>query len=382
MIVTKYLSRSVRSFAQLGQIIMAKTVLLRKWVIDKLSVENVGGDRVEVTDTRNVNRLNTTRNGTMSMVSEESTQREDSRTPPYKYTVGCNDLILYALGVGASVANPEELRFLYENHEDFNALPSFYVQPGVNALFESEIIKTAVPGHVLTIDQLLHGEQYLEVFADLPLEGNVYSKAEVVEVLDKGLGACIVNNIETFDGSGQLIASNQVVIFAVDAGKFGGPRHATKIVACADKPNRKPDHSLSTSTSVDQAALYRLLGDTNPLHIDPGTARRAGVDKPILHGLCLVGYSVRLILSAYAGYDSSLFKAVKVRFTKPVTPGQTLRVNMWLEDRRVHFETVIQETNTVVISGAYVDLKSVVSMRLSTVDGDSVHGSRSSSARC
>lgn len=118
--------------------------------------------------------------------------------------------------------------------------------------------------------------------------------------------------VESFNDSGELVLRNQVVSFAVGAGNFGGPRNGTQIIPCQQKPNRSPDVTLTHQTSVDQAAIFRLSGDPNPLHIDPSMAQMGGFDRPILHGLCTLGISVRLVLKAFGGYDTSLFKALKV----------------------------------------------------------------------
>ncbi len=128
------------------------------------------------------------------------------------------------------------------------------------------------------------------------------------------------------------------------------------------KLTRPPDAVVEEKTKVDQAAVYRLNGDLNPLHIDPSFSAILGFDKPILHGLCSFGFSVKHIIEKYANSDVSLFKSVKARFTKPVQPGQTLQTSMWLDQKlkRVYFETRVVETQTVVISGAYVDLHDVL----------------------
>lgn len=118
--------------------------------------------------------------------------------------------------------------------------------------------------------------------------------------------------METFDEKGDLIFRNQIVAFVVGAGGFGGPRAGSKIIPCLPKPSRKADISVTQKTSVDQAALYRLSGDRNPLHIDPNMAQIAGFQKPILHGLCTLGFSARIALGVFADNDPNLVKAIKV----------------------------------------------------------------------
>lgn len=166
--------------------------------------------------------------------------------------------------------------------------------------------------------------------------------------------------------------------FIVGAGNFGGKTNGSNdVVNCIPTPNRPFDNSMKFVTSIDQAALYRfafsifilfssflihnyiqiycdlnsLSGDANPLHIDPEFSKVAGHKTPILHGLCTLGFSVRAILLSYADNDSSLFKAVKARFTKPTIPGQTLEIQMWQNENRIHFKTVIVDSGIEVITG-------------------------------
>lgn len=148
-------------------------------------------------------------------------------------------------------------------------------------------------------------------------------------------------------------------------GNFGGKRDSDKQIKAntTKKFTRKPDQTKSEKTSADQAAIYRLNGDLNPLHIDPSFSAILGFDKPILHGLCTFGFAVKHILAAYCDSDASCFKSVKVRFAKPVMPGQTIQTNMWLEkegeEYKVYFECRVVETGIVVISGAYVTLHKI-----------------------
>lgn len=341
----------------------SKGALLRSTIADSVTLEKVRDNWDQIIDISQPILKNTIQESTMDLIgsldalrtTEGSTNNVD--TDVYEYSN--KDTILYALGVGATLSDSNELKYLYENHEEFAVLPTFFILPALQMILVNPGMSVAIPGKQINLAQVLHGEQYIEIFDEVPAEGRLTQKMEIAEVLDKGSGAAIVINVDSLDRNGNLLIRNQTVVFAVGAGNFGGPRTGTKVVPSLPKPNRKPDQCLTQATSVDQAALYRLSGDLNPLHIDPNMALLGGFNTPILHGLCSLGYSVRLVLRAYADYDVSLFKSVKARFTKPVFPGQTLKVDMWKEGNRIYFETSVVENGQVVISGAYVDLKSI-----------------------
>uniref|UniRef100_UPI0040388990 peroxisomal multifunctional enzyme type 2 n=1 Tax=Callospermophilus lateralis TaxID=76772 RepID=UPI0040388990 len=186
-------------------------------------------------------------------------------------------------------------------------------------------------------------------------EGKLKCEAVVADVLDKGSGVVILMDVYSYSGK-ELICYNQFSLFLVGSGGFGGKRTSEKLKVALDVPSRPPDAVLRDTTSLNQAALYRLSGDWNPLHIDPNFASLAGFEKPILHGLCTFGFSARHVLQQFADNDVSRFKAIKTRFAKPVYPGQTLQTEMWKEGNRIHFQTKVQETGDIVISNAYVDL--------------------------
>ncbi|XP_077572261.1 peroxisomal multifunctional enzyme type 2 [Stigmatopora nigra] len=275
------------------------------------------------------------------------------KLPPTTFTFSHTQCILYALGVGMSTKDPDHLRFLYEGHPDFGSLPTFGVIPSQAAMMEGGL--SSLPGFNIDLTQVLHGEQYLELYKPLPTSGQLTSKATIADILDKGSGAIILLDVKTYNGD-ELLCFNQFSVFVVGAGGFGGKRTSEKAKPLVPPPQRAPDAVLVDSTTNDQAALYRLSGDWNPLHIDPSFAAMGGFQAPILHGLCSFGFAARHVLKHFAGNDPSKFKAIKVRFVKPVMPGQSLQTEMWKEGSRVHIQCKVKETGALVLSGGYVDL--------------------------
>uniref|UniRef100_A0A3Q1F536 Hydroxysteroid (17-beta) dehydrogenase 4 n=1 Tax=Acanthochromis polyacanthus TaxID=80966 RepID=A0A3Q1F536_9TELE len=273
------------------------------------------------------------------------------KLPPTTFSFTHTQCILYALGVGMSTKDPDHLRFLYEGSQDFSCLPTFGVIPSQAAMMEGGL--SSVPGLNIDFTQVLHGEQYLELYKPLPTSGKLTSEATIADVLDKGSGALILLDVHTYNGS-ELVCYNQFSVFVVGAGGFGGKRTSEK--ASVPPPKRAPDAVVIDSTTRDQAALYRLSGDWNPLHIDPSFAAMGGFKAPILHGLCSFGFAARHVLKQFANNDPSRFKAIKVRFVKPVMPGQSLQTEMWKEGSRIHIQCKVKETDAVVLAGAYVDL--------------------------
>ncbi|XP_053726935.1 peroxisomal multifunctional enzyme type 2 isoform X1 [Synchiropus splendidus] len=275
------------------------------------------------------------------------------KLPHTSFTISPTQCILYALGVGMSTKDPDYLRFLYEGHPDFSCLPTFGVIPSQATMTDGSL--GSIPGFNIDPTKILHGEQYLQVFKPLPTSGTIVSKATVTDVLDKGSGAVLLLDVNSYCGD-ELICYNQWTVFVVGAGGFGGKRTSDKAKPPLPPPKRAPDAVVIDSTTRDQAALYRLSGDWNPLHIDPSFAAMGGFDTPILHGLCSFGFAARHVLKQFANNDPARFKAIKVRFVKPVLPGQSLQTEMWKEGNRIHLQCKVKETGTVVLAGAYVDL--------------------------
>lgn len=261
------------------------------------------------------------------------------------------DTMLYALGIGAG-DNPDDLNFVYE--ENLLALPTMAVV-------------MAYPGFIwrnpeLGADwkKLLHGEQLLEVFAPLPVEGELYSETTFQSVHDKGAdkGAIVYSSRRLFDSNGSHLATDTRSSFLRGNGGCGTP-DSNKAPAPTPHvvPEGEPDIIVDLPTATNQAMIYRLSGDHNPLHIDPEVARAAGFDQPVLHGLCTYGVVGRALLQAVAGNDPARIKKLNVRFSAPVFPGETLRTQIWREhDNGFAFKAQVVERNLMVINNGYCEL--------------------------
>ncbi|XP_023954349.1 peroxisomal multifunctional enzyme type 2 [Bicyclus anynana] len=356
---------STLGFASKAHLVRSSGAPLRKKHTDPVTIESVKEKWAEAVNMEKAKHFDKMADVTIDLVSslqefEDRSKLDSVRESYWKtYSYNSKDLVCYALGVGSSVVNPSDLKFLYESHEEFTALPTFFILAGM--VLESPVIGQAMPpGKFADFTNILHGEQYLEFMGDFPgNEGEFTVRNYVVDVLDKGSSAVAIVNSEIYQNR-ELVLRTQQHIFVLGQGGFGGPRNSTQAVSVENAPKRAPDAVVEQKTAEDQAALYRLSGDLNPLHIDPNVASAGGHAKPILHGLASLGFSVRHVLAKYAGNNPANIKALKARFVKPVLPGQTLSTEMWLEGNRVHFQTKLKETGNVVIAGAYVDLKNVV----------------------
>ncbi|KAH9945254.1 multifunctional beta-oxidation protein [Epithele typhae] len=273
---------------------------------------------------------------------------------PVEYSYTERDVILYNLGIGAT---EKELQWTYENHEEFAALPTFGVIPQFNASagLSFDFLPNFNPwGNVLQA-KLLHGEQYLAIKAPIPTSGDLVNEVRLMEVLDKGKAAAVTAIVETKDKhTGQVIFENQSTVFIRGSGGFGGKRTGKdRGAATAENapPKRKPDAVVEEKTLPTQAALYRLSGDLNPLHILPEFAAVGGFDKPILHGLCSMGVAGKHVLKTYG-----TFKDIKVRFAGVVFPGETLLTEMWKEGDKVIFVVKVKERQATVLAAAAATL--------------------------
>ncbi|KAL0121934.1 hypothetical protein PUN28_007017 [Cardiocondyla obscurior] len=345
-------------------IIRSSGCTLRQNFSEDVTPENVQENWSKVTDMTSAKRLNSIQEATGELLNVLENIKSGDSLSGVNHVLRSNynsrDIILYALGVGATVQESTDMRYLYENADEFTVLPTFYVLYGPMGCMSSSMMQDAIPFIQINPTQVLHGEQYLEVYKRLPTEATVETRFKIQDTLDKGKGAVVLIQHDTYNtADGEKLSTGQISIFIVGAGGFKGKRTSTFIIPTIDPPTRNPDVTITQQTSVDQAALYRLSGDTNPLHIDPNVAVMGGFEKPILHGLCSLGFSTRHVLQTYAAGDASLFKSIKARFAKPVIPGQTLRTDTWRNGNRIHFQTSVLETGKLVITGAYIDLLDV-----------------------
>jgi 3-hydroxyacyl-CoA dehydrogenase/3a,7a,12a-trihydroxy-5b-cholest-24-enoyl-CoA hydratase len=269
------------------------------------------------------------------------------------------DLALYALGVGAAADpnDPQGLRLVYEGASSgMKALPTYAVIPGTNAVLGFAKEGITAPGLNYGLDRLLHGEQYVELVRPLPLEATLTTKGAVKDIWDKGKGALVVTQFDSYDEDGDLLIKSEMTAFIRGAGGWGGDRGPSADINVP--PDREPDAVVEDAIPANQALLYRLSGDWNPLHADPDMAQAFGFERPILHGLCTFGYAGRRVLERYAPEGNpDFFKSIKVRFADNVYPGDTLITEMWKEsDQRIVFQCKVKERDAVVISNAAVEL--------------------------
>jgi (3R)-3-hydroxyacyl-CoA dehydrogenase / 3a,7a,12a-trihydroxy-5b-cholest-24-enoyl-CoA hydratase / enoyl-CoA hydratase 2 len=273
------------------------------------------------------------------------------------------DVALYALGIGAgrNALDPKELQFVYEMGS-FQVLPTFGVVPALQMVFDMYKQGKQAPGMNYGFERVLHGEQYLELAGPLPTHATLTHKAKIRDIFDKGKNAVVVTEIRSFDEQGEQVALNELVTVVRGGGGWGGERGPeNKPVA---QPTRAADKVTEERVREDQALLYRLSGDINPLHADPGFAKDFGFDKPILHGLCTYGIAARHVLAAYAGNDARLFKSMRARFSETVFPGDTLVTEMWKEsDQKILFQVRAKERDKLVLAGAVIELFAEVPKR-------------------
>ena len=269
-----------------------------------------------------------------------------STSEPVERSWTSTDSLLYALGAGAgSLASDYELAFTTENSID---VPQQVLPTYAAVLGQGGHSRTSIGDFDPAM--LLHGEQGVELLGPIPAEGSVRTTGTVTGIYDKGSGALVVTESTSIGvDSGQPLFRTTNALFIRGEGGFGGDRGPSD--GAARIPDRRPDRMVTYATRADQALLYRLSGDRNPLHSDPVFAKRAGFDRPILHGLCTYAVTGRALLHTLCGSDPGRFHSMRGRFSRPTYPGDVLTVSMWIEDDVALFRTVSQRGETVIDNG-------------------------------
>jgi acyl dehydratase len=277
------------------------------------------------------------------------------KIPEVEHRYGAKDCILYALGLGLGhdPMNEDELAFVYERN--LKVLPTMALVLGYTPYWLRN------PQSGVNWTKVVHGEQGFVLHRRIAPEGFVVGKTRVVEVIDKGegKGALVLSERQVIDkATGEPVATLSQTTFCRADGGFGGPPREAP--APHVLPERAADDVCDLSTRPEMALIYRLSGDINPLHADPGFAKAAGFPRPILHGLATFGVAGHAILKTLCGYDPAKITAMKGRFSAPVYPGETIRTEMWQENSKagavISFRARVLERDVVAINNGRAQL--------------------------
>lgn len=264
---------------------------------------------------------------------------------------GPDNVILYHLGLGAGFEKPtdaKELEYTYE--QNLKVLPSYGVIPVFGALSGLG----GIPGIEINFMMVLHGEQDLVLHRPIPVSGAVETKGRIAAIWDKGKAALLVMETVSSDNDGPLF-TNRFGVYARGEGGFGGEPGP----AAANKPpDRAPDIIAESKTMPNQALIYRLSGDKNPLHADPQFAQMGGFDKPILHGLSTFGVVCKAVVDHVLDGDVTKVARYQVRFAGVVFPGETIVTSVWRERGRLLIAAKTKERDTPALSNAVIEQRS------------------------
>ena len=261
------------------------------------------------------------------------------------FTYTWKDAVLYALGVGAK---RDELDYLYEGRGP-GVLPSFAVVPMFEPMFEL-VAKTGGD-----LAMVVHGSQRVRLHGRLPPAGTLSTTAKIRGIYDLRKFAIVIVDTETKDEEARLLFETTSQIIFRGEGGFGGTTPPREPKVCEIPKDRAADFRIEETTSPEQALLYRLSGDVNPLHADPDFAARVGFTQgPILHGLCTYGYMVRHAAKGACGGDATKLTGFEAKFSKPVWPGDTLVTEGWnVEPGKIALQVSVKERGEAVVTGAW-----------------------------
>ena len=273
------------------------------------------------------------------------------QVPEVEQQITKRDTMLYALGVGlgADPCDENELKFVYE--QNLLALPTMAIILGYPGPWLSHPDIRATRSHIV------HGEQGLTINRPLPVEGTIVGSTEVANVIDKGKdkGALVMTRCTVRDkATRDVICTLTSTTFCRADGGFGGPSGPVRNAHAI--PQRAPDFACDLPTLAQAALIYRLSGDYNALHVDPGYARNAGFKMPILHGRCTFSVAGHALLKTCCGYDPARLKSMEGRFSSPVYPGETIRTEMWVDGPIVSFRSSVPARNVTVLDNGRAEI--------------------------
>jgi len=258
------------------------------------------------------------------------------------------DSILYGLGVGLGndPMDIDELKYVYENGQI--ALPSM----ATNFQYHSSLLMSAKLNFVMVV----HGEQKLSIINPIPVSGDFLADMKVLNCFDKGASKGAIIDVETtvkLKSDGTEICKLISTTFARGDGGFDGPESPPQEIF---EPEGSPDIVDEIATKPDQALIFRLSGDYNPLHSDPNFAKAAGFPKPILHGLCTYGVACRSIVKTACDNDVKKLKSFNCRFSSPVFPGETIVTEMWKNGNDVNFQSKVKERDKIILKNGVSEI--------------------------
>lgn len=283
------------------------------------------------------------------MIDEKSLLQRNFSSVEQVYDELDTSFYALSLGIAQDPNLEEELRFVYGQ-----SLPPV---PTMATVLADPGFWWNDPETGIAWQSLVHGEQSVMLHRALPSSGRIVGKTRIASIRDGGKerGAYyeIVRTIA--DEQGEPLATLRSLVIGRKDGGFGGepplPRNKRQ------KPGRAPDHSVTRKTAPNTALLYRLNGDTNPLHADPLVAAAAGFERPVLHGLCTLGIASFSVVQRFCAGNPALLSSIEARFSAPVFPGETLRTEIWVGDATADFRTVVAERDVEVLSGGYATLR-------------------------
>ena len=278
--------------------------------------------------------------------------------PLIEQAYALRDTQIYALGlgIGADPLDPGQLRFVYEGQDG----ASLHAMPTMANILAYPGFWAREPDTGITWQKLLHAEQEVLLHAPLPAAGRVLGRTRITGLWDRGEGKGAwlqqTRDISDAETGRQLATVVQLSLLRGDGG-FGDGGSAGAPPAPHAMPEDPPDQVCELATPAQLALIYRLSGDLNPLHADPAVARAAGFERPILHGMATMGVAAHAVLRTVLDYDETRFAGMRVRFTAPAWPGDTLRAEIWVRGKTVSLRVTAVERGVVVLNHARVDLR-------------------------